>query len=73
MQLMPIGLRSACSSLVIRGWMSRTPDTTSLAGAFQTPRCSSLRDQIPAMWPEGGMAIFLGPEPGIGLGTVIHG
>ena len=55
MQLMPTGLSRSCSFLVT--WISRliAPRITSLAGALCTPRVSSLRPQMPAMWPHGGM------------------
>jgi hypothetical protein len=44
--------------------------TTSLAGALWTPRVSSLRAQIPATWPAGGMN-FAWPESG--SKTLTHG
>ena len=39
------------------------PRTTSLAGALWTPRWSSLRAQMPAMWPDGGTN-FAWPDGG---------
>ena len=35
------------------------PRTTSLAGALCTPRVSSLRAQMPAMWPDGGTNLLV--------------
>ena len=56
MQLTPIGLSRSCSPRVI--WISRStaPRTTSLAGALCTPRSKSLRAQMPATWPLGGIS-----------------
>ena len=61
MQLMPIGLSRPCSALVMFISTSSAPRTTSLAGAFQTPRVSSVRAQMPAMWPHGGTMISVSP------------
>ena len=46
------------------------PRTTSLAGALWTPRVSSLRPQMPAMWPLGGTKMFC---PLDGSKTLTHG
>ena len=51
MQLIPLGLSWSCSALVRLSARLIAPRTTSLAGALWTPRVSSLRAQIPAMWP----------------------
>ena len=45
---------------------------TSLAGAFHTPRVSSFRAQIPAMWPLGG-TVSIPPSRLSGFATLIHG
>ena len=45
----------------------------SLAGAFHTPRVSSVRAQTPAMWPDGGMRISELPLEPVGFSTLIHG
>ncbi len=45
----------------------------SLAGAFHTPRVSSVRAQTPAMWPLGGMNTSASPLVPIGFSTLIHG
>ena len=73
MQLMPIGLSRPCSALVMFISTSSAPRTTSLAGAFQTPRVSSVRAQMPAMWPLGGTRISVSPLVAAGLATLIHG
>ena len=52
---MPIGFSTACSFWVVAYSTSRQPRMVSLAGAFHTPRVSSVRAQTPAMWPLGGM------------------
>ena len=52
---MPSGLSRSCSLRVMLSSRSMAPRTTSLAGALCTPRVSSLRPQMPAMWPDGGM------------------
>jgi hypothetical protein len=49
MQLIPIGFSVPCSALVMFISTSRAPRITSLAGAFHTPRVSSVRAQMPAM------------------------
>src|SRR5918995_7222839 len=73
MQLMPIGLRRPCSDLVMLSSTSSAPRTTSFAGAFQIPRESSVRDQMPAMCPDGGTLIVVSPLVAAGLATSIHG
>ena len=70
MQLMPTGLSRSCSFLVICISSAIAPRTTSLAGALCTPRVSSLRPQMPAMWPLGGTKMFL---PVAGSTTLTHG
>ncbi len=45
----------------------------SLAGAFHTPRVSSVRAHTPAMWPDGGMKTSLLPLTPIGFSTLIQG
>jgi hypothetical protein len=73
MQLIPIGLSSPCSALVMLTSTSSAPRTISLAGAFQTPRVSSVRAQMPAMCPDGGTRIVVSPLVAAGLATSIHG
>src|SRR5262245_59799890 len=73
MQLMPFGLSRPCADFVMLSSTSSAPRTTSLAGAFQTPRDSSTRDQMPAMWPDGGTMIVLSPLVPTGLATLIQG
>lgn len=49
MQLIPMGFKSACSFFVMERSTSKHPRMVSLAGAFHTPRVSSVRDHTPAM------------------------
>ena len=70
MQLIPTGLSSPCSFLVICVSSATAPRITSLAGALCTPRVSSLRPQTPATCPDGGTNTFW---PVGGSNTLIHG
>src|SRR6266699_3743671 len=54
MTLIPCGFSRSCSLLVTCNSREIAPRTTSFAGALCTPRVSSLRAQMPAMWPLGG-------------------
>ena len=73
MALMPIGLRMPCSFWVTERSTSRTPRRVSLAGAFHTPRLSSVRAHSPATWPDGGTRISELPFDPVGFSTLIHG
>ena len=73
MQLIPMGLSNDCSPWVIFNSTSRAPRITSLAGAFHTPRDSSVRAQIPAMCPLGGMVMTRSPLVAAGFATLIQG
>ena len=55
MTLIPSGFSRSCSLRVMLISRSMAPRTISLAGALCTPRVASLRPQMPAMWPDGGM------------------
>src|SRR5437762_3409747 len=68
--LMPCGLSRSCSLLVICSSSEIAPRTTSLAGALCTPRVSSLRAQMPAMWPLGGTKFAW---PASGSKNLTHG
>src|SRR6266508_5607802 len=72
MQLTPIGLSRSCSPLVTLDSRSRAPRMTSFAGAFQTPRVSSFRAQMPEMWPDGG-TVTMPPLRLAGFATLIQG
>ncbi len=73
MQLIPIGFSSDCSFWLTERSRSRTPRMVSLAGAFHTPRLSSVRAHTPAMWPDGGTKTSRSPFTPIGLSTLIQG
>ena len=70
MQLMPSGLSRSVLGLGDLELEAMAPRITSLAGALWTPRVSSLRAQMPAMWPHGGTKTF---RPVGGSMTLIHG
>ena len=67
---MPTGLSRSCSFFVTCTSRLIAPRMTSLAGALCTPRVSSLRPQMPAMWPLGGMKPI---SPVAGFAVLIHG
>jgi len=67
-----MGLSRPCSALVMLSSTSRAPRTTSLAGAFQTPRVSSVRAQMPAMWPDGGTKISVSPLVAAGFAMLLR-
>ena len=70
MQSIPARLRLSCSAPVSVYARSLAPSTTSFAGALCTPRVESVRHQMPATWPHGG--IWIGRFV-IGSMTSIHG